>query len=77
SWFLASDLQRLALRSFLGVPSNMIFPPLLPPSGPRSMIQSAFLMTPYFCPKIGLSLVEKGISYAPNFAQKSAQRFWA
>jgi hypothetical protein len=34
-------------------------------------------LTPYFCPKFGLSLVENGIGDAANFAQKSAHRFWA
>jgi hypothetical protein len=34
-------------------------------------------LSPYFCPKFGLSLVEKGIGDAPNLAQKSAHRFLA
>jgi hypothetical protein len=34
-------------------------------------------LTPYFCPRIGLSLVENGTGDAPNFAQKSAHRFLA
>jgi hypothetical protein len=36
-----------------------------------------FTLSPYFCPKYGLSLVEKGAGDAPNFAQKSAHRFLA
>src|SRR5215207_6311556 len=38
-----------APRSCSGVPSKMTLPPLLPPSGPISMIQSAFLMTSRLC----------------------------
>ena len=32
-----------------GVPSAVIWPPLLPPSGPRSMIQSADFITSRLC----------------------------
>src|SRR5262245_49434981 len=44
---LVSDC--LAVRSCLGVPSNITLPPLLPPSGPMSMIQSAFLIIARLC----------------------------
>src|ERR1700737_76880 len=38
-----------AVSSCLGVPSNMTLPPFVPPSGPMSMIQSAFLITLVLC----------------------------
>src|SRR6185503_7563517 len=41
--------EPLTLATFSGVPSAMIRPPRAPPSGPRSTIQSAVLMTSRLC----------------------------
>ena len=49
-----ADLGFLATCS--GVPCAMILPPLLPPSGPMSMMWSAHLMTLRLCSMIIMEL---------------------
>ena len=39
----------LDFEIFSGVPSATIFPPFSPPSGPKSIIQSEFLITSKLC----------------------------
>ena len=46
-YFAVTDF--LLFIIFSGIPSKTIFPPLSPPSGPKSIIQSAHFITSKLC----------------------------